>query len=88
MKNIEEYKTYRSRVYSILKIDFGWNGCIPFKSFLDVDESLIEASFNDGGCINCLTQSLADDLNQHGAVFLPRLDGKPNSRFPNSFLSH
>lgn len=84
----QNYNKFRSQIFSILKIEFGWDGCIPASFDLSELEDEISLSHSLDKCVFSVSQSLADRLHAHGAVWLQRIDGKPNSRLPNHLVKH
>lgn len=65
-----------SMVYSILKCEFGWNGVQP--ETLQQEE--IESALMGQGCEIACANKLAILLDEHGATFRGRIDGRPNIR--------
>jgi len=80
----------RSSIFSILKIQFGWNGMVPDGCNVDEWERKIE-NLNDQS-FGDIALYIADDINDHGGSFLERIDGHPNVRVPtrkiNNFIKN
>jgi hypothetical protein len=68
----------RSLVFSILKCEYGWNGCFDDPSIVDRIEIIIENSCSEV----CAAKVIAGLLYDEGGEkrFSPRIDGKPNTR--------
>lgn len=66
----------RSLMFSILKCEFGWNGCTSSGFDWDFVDSLIAKHKCTSRCANEVAILLAE----HGEIFLERCDGKPNKR--------
>ena len=84
MKN----ETYRSAVFSILKIQFGWGSFIPDGCNDEEWEQKIEAACINNVWAGDVALCIADDINDNGGSFLERSDGKPNFRVPTRIINN
>lgn len=67
----------RSWTYSILKCEYGWNGCFTTEMRL---EETVDAALKLSGCPLNASAKAAVAIKEHGGVFRPRVDGQPNRR--------
>jgi hypothetical protein len=74
----------RSLAYSILKIEYGWNGCTDRAEKQETIELLIVNS----DCPSCAADKAAQFIavSQGFEVFRQRADGKPNTRIVKPFI--
>ena len=79
---------YRSMVFSILKIQFGWNSIIPDRCNYDEWEEKIETACINNECACSVALYIADDINDSGGRFQERLDGEPNLRIPTRKINN
>jgi len=75
---MNEFEKYRNYVWSSVKCEAGWNGCLPLGCSFDRYEILISQHFASDTCARDVAQMVADDLANEGAVFRERTDSKPN----------
>ena len=89
---IKKNDSYRSMVFSVLKIQFGWGGVQPDGCNYEEWEQKIEAACINNECVCDVALYIADDINDNGGSFLERLDGKQNLRLPtrkiNNFIKN
>lgn len=72
----------RSLVFSILKCEYGWNGCTDTAEQMAQIDGILAREESRGNCEGCAASEIAGFIQDEcgRGFFGPRIDGKPNRR--------